>query len=74
MPAGIHMTMKKVTGRSSYNTMSHASYHTLVCSNYEESVKRFVSSEKGFLFMNQIQGTPTYWKKFEEKCWQLSKN
>ena len=46
MPAGIHMTMKKVTGRSSYHTMSHMSYHTLVCSNYEESVKHLVSSDK----------------------------
>ena len=32
--------------------------------NYEESVKHFVSNDQGFLFMNQIKGTPTYWKKF----------
>ena len=31
--------------------------------NYDESVKRFVSNDQGFLFMNQIKGTPAYWKK-----------
>ena len=33
--------------------------------NYDESVKRFVSNDQGFLFMNQIKGTPVYWKKFQ---------
>ena len=33
--------------------------------NYDESVKRFVSNDQGFLFMNQIKGTPAYWKKFQ---------
>ena len=31
--------------------------------NYDESVKRFASNYQGFLFMNQIKGTPAYWKK-----------
>ena len=31
--------------------------------NYDESVKRFVSNDQGFLFMNQIKRTPASCKK-----------
>ena len=31
--------------------------------NYDESVKRFVSNDQDFLFMNQIKETPAYQKK-----------
>ena len=35
--------------------------------NYHERVKRFVSNDQGLLFMNQIKGTPAYWKKSQRE-------
>ena len=46
--------MKKVTGQLSAGMFA----------DYDECVKRFVSNDQGFLFVNQIKGTPSYWKKF----------
>ena len=40
--------MKKVTGQLTAGMFV----------NYGESIKRFVSNDQGFLFMNQIKGTP----------------
>ena len=53
----INIAMKKVTGQLTAGMFA----------NYDESVKRFVSNDQGFLFMNQIQGTPAYWKKFQRE-------
>ena len=53
----INIAMKKVTGQFTAGMFA----------NYDESVKRFVSNDQGFLFMNQIQGTPAYWKKFQRE-------
>ena len=44
-----------------------------IFANYEESVKRFVSDDQGFLFMNQIKGTPAYWRKFQREILVLVK-
>ena len=41
--------------------------------NYDESVKRFVLNGQGFLFMNQIKGTPAYWKKFKREVLAMVK-
>ena len=41
--------------------------------NYDQTVKRFVSNDQGFLFMNQIKGTPTYWKKFQREVLAMVK-
>ena len=51
----INIAMKKVTGQLIAGMFA----------NYDESVKRFVSNDQGFSFMNQIKGTPAYWKKFQ---------
>ena len=47
--------MKKVTGQLTAGMFT----------NYDEIVKWFASNGQGFLFMNQIKGTPAYWKKFQ---------
>ena len=47
--------MKKVTGQLTASMFA----------NYDEIVKRFVSNDQDFLFINQIKGTPAYWKKFQ---------
>ena len=49
--------MKKVTGQLIAGMFA----------NYHESVKRFVSNDQGLLFMNQIKGTPAYWKKSQRE-------
>ena len=49
--------MKKVTGQLTAGMFA----------NYNESVKRFISNDQGFLFMNQIKGPPAYWKKISER-------
>ena len=49
------MAMKKVTGRLTAG----------VFANYERSVRHFVSNDEGFLFMNQIKGTPAQRKKIQ---------
>ena len=49
----INIAMKKVTGQLTAGMFA----------NYGESVKGFASNDQGFLFMNQIKGTPAYWKK-----------
>ena len=51
----INIGMKKVTGQLTAGMFA----------NYDESVKRFVSNDQVFLFMNQIKETPAYWKKFQ---------
>ena len=53
----INIAMKKVTGLLTAGMFA----------NYGESVKRFVSNEQGFLFMNQIKGRPAYFKKISER-------
>ena len=55
--------MKKVTGQLTAGMFA----------NYDESVKRFVSNDQGFLFMNQIKGTPAYWKKFQREVLAMVK-
>ena len=47
----INIPVKKVTGQLT----------ACMFADYGESVKRFVSNDQGF-FMNQIKGTPGYWK------------
>ena len=51
----INIAMKKVTGQLTAGMFT----------NYDESLKRFVSNNQGFLLMNQIKGTPAYWRKIE---------
>ena len=41
--------------------------------NYDESVKWFASNDQGFLFMNQIKGTPAYWKKLQREVLEMVK-
>ena len=53
----INIAMKKVTGQLTAGMFA----------NYGESVKGFASNDQGFLFMNQIKGTPAYWKKISER-------
>ena len=33
--------------------------------NYKQSVEELFNKDQGFHFMNQIRGTPAYWKKFQ---------
>ena len=42
------MAMKKVTGRLTAGMFA----------SYKESMRHFISNDQGFLFMNQIKGTP----------------
>ena len=49
------MAVKKITVRVTAGMLA----------NYEESVRHFVSNDQGSLIMNQIEGTPAYWKKFQ---------
>ena len=60
----VYMTMKKVTCRLTAGMFA----------NYEESVRHFVSNNQGFLFMNQIKGTPTYRKKFQGQVLAMVKH
>ena len=53
----INIAMKKVTGQLTAGMFT----------NYDESLKRFVSNNQGFLFMNQKKGTPAYWRKIERE-------
>ena len=59
----INIAMKKVTGQLTAGMFS----------NYGESVKRFVSNDQDFLFMNQIKGTPAYWEKFQREVLAMAK-
>ena len=59
----INIAMKKVTGQLTAGRFA----------NYDESVKQFVSNDQGFLFMNQIKGTPAYWKKFQREVLAMVK-
>ena len=36
----------------------------MLSSNFNEKVREFVASNPAFTFMNSIEGTPAYWKKF----------
>ena len=56
--------MKKVTGRLTAGMFA----------NYEESVRHFVSNNQSFLFMDQIKGTPTDWKKFQGEVLAMVKH
>ena len=55
--------MKKVTGQLTAGMFA----------NYDKSVKRFVSNNQGFVFMNQIKETPAYWKKIQRKVLAMLK-
>ena len=55
--------MKKVTGLLTAGMFA----------NYGESVKRFVSNEPGFLFMNQIKGRDAYLKRFQREALAMVK-
>ena len=33
--------------------------------NYKDSVDKLVNKDQGFYFMNQIRGTPAYWKRLQ---------
>ena len=33
--------------------------------NYKHSVEELVNKDQGFYFINQIRGTPAYWKRFQ---------
>ena len=35
----------------------------LLSSNFNEKIKEFIASDQAFTFMNNIKGTPAYWKK-----------
>ena len=59
----INIAMKKVTGQLTAGMFA----------NYGESVKGFASNDQGFLFMNQIKGTPAYWKKFQREVLAIVK-
>ena len=59
----INIARKKVTGQLTAGMFA----------NYDESVKRFVSNDQGFLFMNQIKGTLGYWKKFQRELLAMVK-
>ena len=59
----INIAMKKVTGQLTAGMFA----------NYGESVKGFASNDQGFLFMNQIKGTPAYWKKFQRNVLAMVK-
>ena len=59
----INIAMKKVTGQLTAGMFA----------NYGESVKGFASNDQGFLFMNQIKGTPAYWKKFQREVLAMVK-
>ena len=59
----INIAMKKVTGQLTAGMFAH----------YDESVKRFVSNDQSFLFMNQIKGTPACWKKFQREVLTMVK-
>ena len=68
-PREHHLTPKLTAGMFVI-TKINCRHHQLTAgmfANYDESVKRFVSNDQGFLFMNQIQGTPAYWKKFQRE-------
>ena len=56
----INIAMKKVTGQLTAGMFA----------NYDESVKRLVSNDQGFLFMNHIKGTLRIGKNFRKKFWQ----
>ena len=56
--------MKKVTGQLTAGMFA----------NYDECAKWFVSNDQGLLFMNQIKGTPSYWKKFQREVLAMVKN
>ena len=52
----INIAMRKVTS----NPLTAG----MLSSNFNEKLKEFIASDQAFTFMNSIQGTPAYWKKF----------
>ena len=36
-----------------------------ISKTYKHSVKELVNKNQGFYFMNQVRGTPAYWKRFQ---------
>ena len=59
----IDIAIKKVTGQLNAGMFA----------NYDESVRRFVSNDQNFSFMNQIKRTPAYWKKFQKEVLAMVK-
>ena len=59
----IDIAIKKVTGQLTAGMFA----------NYDESVRRFLSNDQDFSFMNQIKGTPAYWKKFQREVLAMVK-
>ena len=59
----INIAMKTVTGQLTAGMFA----------NYDESVKWFASNDQGFFFMNQIKGTPAYWKKLQREVLEMAK-
>ena len=44
-----------------------------ISKNYKHSVKEFVNKNQGFYFMNQVRGTPAYWKRFQYEALAMIK-
>ena len=36
----------------------------MIRQDFKETVKQFIASYEAFSFVNQVKGTPVYWKKF----------
>ena len=39
----------------------------------KHSVKELVNKNQGFYFMNQVRGTPVYWKRFQYEVFAMTK-
>ena len=37
----------------------------MLSKNFRETVETLVTSDKGFVFVNTIKGTPAFWKRFQ---------
>ena len=44
-----------------------------ISKNYKHSVKELVNKNQGFYFMNQVRGTPAYWKRFQYEALAMIK-
>ena len=42
-------------------------------SNFDETVRDLIASDKIFTLMNCIKGTPAYWKKVSDWCFSNGK-
>lgn len=52
----INIAMKKISGNLTAGMFSK---------NFKQTVNSLISSDQGYVFMNQIKGTPAYWKRFQ---------